>query len=85
MINPKREAQIYKGDCMKSWSDLMEEATELTKKNAGLLADKFRIYRLAVNVLNNLEKIAPIEPREYHIDSAMDDANKIVNICIPQN
>ncbi|GEM_PF-4309845 len=70
---------------MKSWTDLMEEATELHKKNAGLLADRFRIYRMAVNVLNNLEKIAPIEPREHHIDSAMDEAMKIVNICIPQN
>jgi len=85
MINPKREAQIYKGGCMKSWNDLMEESTELTKKNAGLLADRFRIYRLAVNVLNNLEKIAPIEPRDYNADSAMDDAMKIVNICLPQN
>lgn len=84
MINPKREAQIYKGGCMKSWTDLMEEATELHKKNAGLLADRYRIYRATVNALNNLEKIVPIEPRaEYHVDSATDELMKVVGICIP--
>lgn len=69
---------------MKSWSDLMEEATELTKKNAGLLADRFTIYRIVVNALSNLEKIVPIEPRaEYHVDSATDELMKIVEICMP--
>ena len=47
---------------MKSWTELLEESAELSKKNAGLLADKFRVYRIAVNVLNNLEKIVPIDP-----------------------
>jgi len=85
MQSAKCKVQNYKGDNMKSWTDLMEEATELTKKNAGLMADRFRIYRLAVSVLNNLEKITPIEPGEYRMDSATDDAMKIVNICMPQN
>jgi len=86
MRNAKCKVQNYKGDNMKSWSNLMEEASELTKKNAGMLADKFTIYRIAVNALSNLEKIVPIEPcAEYHVDSATDELMKIVDICMPQN
>jgi hypothetical protein len=71
-------------DGQKSWSEILEESADLSKKNAGLRADKFRIHRMAVNVLNNLEKIVPIEPRaEYHVDAAMDEVMKIVNVCMP--
>lgn len=84
MRNPEREPQVYKGSCMKSWTDLMEESSEMHKKCAGLRADMWRIHRITVNIFNNLEKIVPIEPRaEYHVDAAMDEARKILNICVP--
>jgi hypothetical protein len=75
----------YKGNPEKSWNDLMEEATGLMKKNAGLLSDRYRIYRAVVNVMQHIEKITPIEPRvEQLIDLAKDELLKIVSICIPQ-